>query len=154
MAVAASMTIAISRGSMSLPALVIKNDRTTPLGITRWREPAMMPRVTRSPASAWIPGDGVPLSSTWEETVLDFDVKPVSPASEAAARTLVAELVQALARLTYDVTHTVADAAPEVWSCRHGSVVPIGDRGYVDMKRHDPVWRVNIPAYPIREVSA
>lgn len=144
--------ITINRADMDLPALVLRNDRTTPLTLTRYREPSMVPRITSAPRSAWIPGD-IPLAWTWQESQLLFGVAARDATSEAAARAAIADLTAAVARLSYQVTVTPVDANPETWVCRAGSVEPAADRDYADLAHHDPEWIVSMPCNPIRGVA-
>jgi hypothetical protein len=132
-------------------------DRLQPHGFGRgssaarpggYREPAMQARINYAPTGD-AHGD-VPLSWSYQETVLSFNVFDELSTTEAAARAKIATLVAALGRLSYTVTITVDGATAEVWTCRPGSVVPVDDRTTFDLQSHRAVWTVTIPAYPIR----
>lgn len=99
-------------------------------------------------------GDGeMPLSWSWQQSILGFNVVKNDAATEAAMRLKIAELVTAVGRLSFEITVTVGDAPAETWTAEGaGSVVPVGGRTYTDMRHHDPVWSVAIPVHPIRSV--
>lgn len=146
-----TFAISIDRTSLSLPALEMSgNDgAATPLKVTTYREPAMQARVKYAPSSEYEHGD-VALAWSWQQTVLSFEVTTRGAATETAARAAVAELVAAVARLSYTVTVTPDDAAPETWACDPGTVAPRDDRSLVDLTHHSSVWVVTIPAHPVR----
>lgn len=142
--------ISIDRAGLELAPLVLKNDRTTSLTLTWYREPAMQARIKYAPSSAHVHGD-VALAWAWQQTILPFGVAARGAATEDAARAAVSELVAAITQMQYDVTVTpAAGATPEVWRCDPGSVTPEGDRTYVDLRDHDPGWSIAIPCYPVR----
>jgi hypothetical protein len=141
--------ISIDRSSLSLTPLVIKSDRTTGLTLVSYREPAMQPRIKYAPTSDWQHGD-LALGFTYQQVVLSFQVAARTAASEAVARSAIAELVAALGRLSYLVTVTLAGAPAETWTCDPGAVVAVDDRQYADLAHHDPAWQISIPAYPVR----
>lgn len=146
---AASLTISINRTSLSLSALsmsALLADGTA-LGIVGYQEPAKTPRVGYAPSSNYEHGDTV-LSWSWQQSILNFDVVPVNPATEAVARDLIDQLVTAVSRVQYQTTVTVNGVA-KVWTCDVGSVTPAGARTLVDLKTKAPVWAVSIPCYPI-----
>jgi hypothetical protein len=137
---------------MTLSPLVLTghDDPTRSLSVTDYREPAMQARITYAPTGD-AHGD-VPLSWSYQETLLNFAAFAETATSEADARAKVADLTAALGRLSYTVTITVNGATPEVWTCRPGTVAPADSRTYSDMVSGKPVWAVSIPAYPIRSV--
>jgi hypothetical protein len=124
------------------------DDPARDLSVTGYREPAMQARINYAPTGD-AHGD-VPLSWSYQETVLSFNVFDELSTTEAGARAKIAALVAALGRLSYTVTITVDGATAEVWTCRPGSVVPVDDRTTFDLQSHRAVWTVTIPAYPIR----
>lgn len=147
-----SLTISIDRTSMTLSPLLLcgHDDPSRVLSVSTYREPAMQPRINYAPT-----GDDhgdTPLSWSYQETVLAFNVFDEGGASEATMRAKIAQLVAALGRLTYTATITVGDADPETWTCRAGAVAPVDDRTSFDLQGHRPMWAVTIPAYPIRSV--
>jgi hypothetical protein len=147
------LTISIDRASLALPALVLLGHGTTPgLAVEGYTEPALRPRVAYAADSDWVDGS-MPLSMSWQESLIGFSVFPDEAASEAQARLWVAELVQALGRLRYLVTITVNDAPAETWTCAPGTVTPSGARSLMNMRDHDQVWEVSIPCQPIRSIA-
>jgi hypothetical protein len=122
----------------------------TVLGVTGYREPAMQPRIQYAPSSLELHGD-LALGWTWQQTILGFEVAAFSAASEQASRDAVAELLAAITQgLEFDVSVTVGDADPEVWTCNPGTLTPTGDRSSADLRRHTDPWSVTLPAYPVR----
>jgi hypothetical protein len=147
-----SLTISIDRTSMSLPALLLTghDDPARLMSVASYREPSMQPRITYAPTGD-AHGD-MPLGWSYQETVIAFNVFCERPATEADARSAIAEVAAALGRLNYTMTITVNGAAPETWTCRPGSIQAADDRTSTDMGTHENVWGVAIPAYPIRSV--
>jgi hypothetical protein len=145
--------ISIDRTSLSLAPLEMSgNDgATTALKVTTYRAPAMQARVKYAPSSEYVHGD-VPLAWSWQQAILTFDVTTRGAATEAAAKAAVAELVEAVARLSYTVTVT-EDGVVEAWACDPGTVAPRDDRNRVDLEYHSTVWTVSIPCHPIRSVA-
>jgi hypothetical protein len=150
---APTLTISIDRTSMTLSALVLTGhvDVSRVLSVSDYQEPAMQPRIQYAPSSDDVSGE-MPLGWVWQDSILGFNVFSDASATEADMRSKIAELTAAVARLSYETTVTVSDADPEVWTCRPGSVTPVGGRSLVDMRLHNPVWSVAIPVYPIRSV--
>lgn len=146
-----SLRISIHRESLSLTPLILTGhaDVDAVLSVSNYREPAMQPRINYAPTTDQH-GD-MPLGWSYQEALLSFTVFPVST-TETDARAKIATLVAAVSRLTYSVHITVNDAADEQWTCRPGTVVPIDDRTFTDMKTFDAEWAVTIPAYPIRSI--
>jgi hypothetical protein len=151
--VAEQLTISVDRTSLTLPALVLYGHGTTPgLAVESYTEPAMRPRVAYAPDSDWVDGS-MPLSMTWQESLIGFTVFADEATSEAQARMWIAELVRALGRLRYTVTITVGDAPAETWTCAPGTVTPAGGRTLASLRDHDNVWEVSIPCQPIRSIA-
>lgn len=150
---APTLTISIDRTSLTLDPLVLTGhiDEDRVLSVSDYQEPAMQPRIQYAPSSDDVSGE-MPLGWVWQDSILGFNVFSDASSTEADMRSKVAELVAAIARLSYETTVTVNDAPPEVWTCRPGSVAPVGGRSLVDMRLHNPVWSVAIPVYPIRSV--
>lgn len=146
-----TLIVSINRASMGgAPELVLYGHGNLPgLAVEGYTEPAMRPRTTYAPDSDWVNGS-MPLSMVWQESILGFTVFADAAASEAEARSWIADLVQALGRLRYPVTVTVGDAAPETWVCGPGTVAPAGGRSRADLQDHNNVWEVTIPCQPIR----
>ena len=147
-----SLTISIDRTSMSLTPLLLTghDDASRVLSVSDYSEPPLQARITYAPD-----GDAhgsMALGWSYQQTLLGFSVFKESAASETAARAAIAELAAALGRLSYTVTITVGDAAPETWTCDPGSIAPAGGRSFNDLKTYDNAWAVTIPAYPIRSV--
>lgn len=148
-----SLTISIDRTSLSLAPLVLSgSDDSTPLGVTGYQEPAIEPRISYVPDSAWVDGS-VAVAVSYAQTFLGFDVVTDQAVSESESRLLLAELRRALGQFRYGVTVTVGDAPPETWACDPGTVGPI-DRSFVDLRDHNPVWPVTIPCRPTRTIGA
>lgn len=147
------LTISIDRASLELPPLVLYGHGTAPgLAVEGYTEPALRPRVAYAADSDWVDGS-MPLSMSWQESLLGFSAFPDGAESEQQARLWVAELVQALGRLRYIVTVTVNDAPAETWTCAPGTVTPTGARTLANMRDHDQVWEVSIPCQPIRSIA-
>lgn len=148
-----TLTISISRTSLALAPLVLSAaDDANPLGITDYTEPAVLPRVTFAPDSAY-ENDSLQLAVAWQQTILGFEVTTDLAATEAASRLLIAELRQAVSQFSFTVTVTVDGAPAETWTCHTGSVVPVSSRTFSDLENHDPEWSVTIPAHPIRAIA-
>lgn len=148
-----TLTISIDRTFLTLPALVLSAaDDANPLGITDYTEPAVLPRVTYAPDSAYENGS-TPLAVAWQETIVGFEVVTDQAVSEAASRLLIAELRQAVSQFSFTVTVTVDGAPAETWTCHAGTVQPVGGRTFSDLEHHDPEWSVTIPAHPIRAIA-
>jgi hypothetical protein len=148
-----TLTISIDRTSLSLTALLLTghDDAARVLSVSDYQEPAMQPRIQYAPTSDDVAGE-MPLGWSWQDSILGFNVFAEDASSEADARSRVAQVVASVARLSYAITVTVGDADPETWTCRPGSVTPVGGRSLVDLTHHDPVWSVAIPVYPIRSM--
>lgn len=145
-----TLTIVIARTGDDL-LLTGHDDPARDLSVTSYRDPAMQARITYAPTGDHH-GD-VPLSWSYQETVLAFNVFDELSDTEDAMRLKVAELVEAVGHLSYTVTITVDDASAETWTCRPGAVVAADDRTSTDLQTNRPVWTVAIPAYPIRSVA-
>jgi hypothetical protein len=132
----------------STDRLVIKNDRTTPLTLTSLREPARQSRVGYAPTSDWQDGEA-PLSVSWQQSLLGFDVAAREAATEALAQAYIDELAAAVHPLEV-VTHVFYEGGLErIWRGHGGSVAPTVDRDYVNLRDHDPVWSASLPCHPI-----
>ncbi len=123
--------------------LIIRNDRTTPLTLVGFREPARQSRVRYAPTSDWA-DDEMPLSLSRQQSLLLFEVAARDAASESAAQVAYAELDAATFSLSVPV-HVVWHDHTQVWTCHAGSRTPIADREYVDLRDHDAVWAVSLP---------
>lgn len=144
-----TLTISIDRSLMDPPqaALVLSGaDDGSELGIESYVEPDITYQVDYAPDSRYVHGS-VALSARIRQTVLNFDVS-ADAATEAEARALIAELRVAVSQFAFEVTVTVDDADPEVWSCVPGSVGGAA-RTYENLKTHKTVYPVSIPCHPI-----
>lgn len=145
--------ISIVRTSLSLGPLVLSGSNdANPLGITDYTEPAVNPRVTYAPDSSYVNGS-TPLAVSLQQTIVGFAVCTTDAATEAASRTLIAELRAAVGQFSFAVTVTVDGAPAETWACHAGSVTPVGGRTFSDLLRHNPEWSVVIPAQPVRSIA-
>lgn len=151
----AELTISIDRTGMAgSPAALVLTGHTDAarfLSVSDYQEPAIMPRITNAPA-----GDDhgeVPLAWSWQDSILGFNVFYEGGTSEAEMRSRIAVLTAAISRLTYQTTVTVSDADAETWTCRPGSITPIGGRTRTDMRLFNPVWSIAIPVHPVRSVA-
>jgi hypothetical protein len=113
----------------------------------------MQARVAYAPESDWAHGS-VPLSWSWQQTMLNFEVAAIDASSESAARSAHADLLEAVTQWAFLVTTTVSDSPAETWTCHPGSVTPGGPRSYVDLRHFINVWVVTVPCYPVRAVGA
>lgn len=148
-----TLVISIERTSLGLGALVLSAaDDGTPLGVTGYTEPAVQPRISYAPDSAYVSGS-MPLAITWQQTILGFDVSATEAVTEAESRALIAELRAAVSQRSFTVTVTVDGAPSETWTCHTGSLQAT-PRTYFDLENHDPVWAVTIPAHPTRQIGA
>ncbi len=148
-----TLLISIDRTSLALAPLVLSGSNdANPIGITDYSEPAMQPRITYAPDSAYEHGS-MPLATVWQQTILGFEVSTTEAASEAESRVLIAELLQAISQFSFTVAVTVDGAPAETWTCHAGAMQPAGSRTFADLLRHNPVWSVTIPAYPIRATA-
>jgi hypothetical protein len=127
--------------------VVIRNDRTTPLTLVSFREPARQPRVEYAPTSHWQDGE-MPLSLSLQQSLLGFDVAARGAASESAAQAAYAALDTATYSLAVPV-HVVWHDHTQIWTCHAGSRTPATDRDYVNLRDHDAVWSVSLPCHPI-----
>jgi len=148
-----ALTISIDRTSLSLSALVMTGhaDASRVLSVSDYQEPALQARINYAPTGD-AHGD-MPLSWSYQESILGFNVFYEGATSEAEMRSRIAELVAATGRLTYETTVTVNGADAETWTCRPGTIQPIGGRTRSDMRLYNPVWSVSLPVYPIRSVT-
>lgn len=141
-----AVRIEIERPEMA--RLIIKNDRSTPLTLVGLREPARRARVTYAPTSDWVHGEA-PLSTTWQQSLLGFDVAARGAASEAVSQGLIDELATALLPLSVPIHVFYEGGLERVWTCHGGDVSPDVERDYVNLRDHDPVWAASAPCYPI-----
>jgi hypothetical protein len=151
-------TLLISIGRVSLPGspspLVLSgSDDANEIGVVAYAEPAIQSRVGYAPDSAWIHGSQA-LSSSYQQTILGFDVVTDKAASEAASRALIGDLREAISQFAFTVTVTVDGATPEIWSCNAGSIIANEARTYPNIGNSNPVWSVTIPCYPIPTFGA
>lgn len=144
-----TLTISIARTSLSLSPLVLSaaNDANS-LGLAGYQEPAIQAQVRWAPDSAYLDGS-VALASRREHTLLNFDAYTDSAATEAASRSLIADLRAAVNQWEYLVTVTVDGATAEVWTCQPGSV-GAATRSYEDLRSHTVTYPVSIPCHPVR----
>jgi hypothetical protein len=144
-----TLLLTISRTELSLSPLVLSGSiDANPLGVRDFVEPARQARVKYAPDSAYQHGS-VPLASSWQQSVLGWDVFTDQAATEAASRTLLDSLWAALGQFSFTVTDVVDGAPARIWTCATGSMVPIGPRTLMDLEHHHPVWAVTIPCHPI-----
>lgn len=137
---------------MSLDPLILcgHDNPARLLSVSSYREPAMQPRINYAPT-----GDDhgdVPLSWSYQETLLGFNAFAEDATDEDDLDSRIAELTAALGRLIYPVTVTKNGGTPVTWTCRAGAVAPTDDRTSADLQDHTAMWAVTIPAYPIRSV--
>lgn len=143
-----SLSISISRTSLSLSALVLSgNADAAELGVVDYQEPARQARIAYAPDSPHIHGSQ-PLSWAWQQTFLQFGVVTDHSATEAESKALVEELITAITQWSYLVTVTVG-GAQQIWTCQPGSLAPTGSRTYADITDHNPTWAVSIPCHPV-----
>lgn len=144
-----TLTISIDRASLSHAPLVMLGHGHDPgLGVSDFTEPEFVSEVTYAPESAYIDGS-FPLATRRRDSRLTFDVFPYAASTEDIARSWIRELATAIHRLSYPVTVTIGDAEPEVWTCRPGSLSPVGSRNVVNLRNRNPVWSVSLPCHPI-----
>lgn len=148
MSVNPTLTISISRTSLSLAALALSaaNDATA-LGVVSYTEPAVEQDIEWAPDSKYVHGS-VALSSKYGHSMLNFDAGTNLAATETDSRALFAELKAALNQFTYTVTVTVDGATAEVWTCQPGSLGAVS-RSYEDLRSHSVVRPVSIPCHPV-----
>lgn len=152
-----TLTISIDRTGMAgdpdpLVLLAQVGSANTVLGVTGYREPARQARVRYAPPSDFVHGE-VALGWTWQQSILAFQVRPFG-ATETEGRAAWAELEAAITRLGFEVTVTVGDAPAETWVCDPGSVTPVSDRTYSDLRYANASWAVEIPCHPVPEIGA
>lgn len=147
-----SLTISIDRTALSLSPLTFVASGAGTLGITDYSEPAMQPRVSYAPSSAFLHGE-VALAWAWQTTLLRWSFF-TDVDTETESRGLLAQVRAAITQgLHFDVTVSVGDAEGETWRCDPGGLTPDGSRTYTDLRDADPVWSVSLPCYPIRSVA-
>lgn len=145
-----TLTISIDRTSLALAPLVMSAaDDETPLGITDYQEPAIQPRITYAPDSAYVSGSR-PLARVWQQSILGWEVVTDHAESEDESRDLIAELMQAVSQFAFTTTVVVDGAPPETWTCHTGTLTPTGSRTLSNLENHDPTWSVTIPVHPVR----
>lgn len=148
-----TLHITIDRTSLGLAPLVLSgSDDANPIGITDYVEPALLPRATFAPDSAYEDGS-TQLAVSWQQTILGFEVSTTEAATEAASRLLIAELRQAISQFSFAVDVTVDSAPTETWTCNTGSMQPVGSRTFANLANHNPEWSVTIPAHPTRAIA-
>lgn len=125
----------------------------TALGASGYREPARQARVRYAPASDFAHGE-VALGWNWQQSLLQFTAMAPAGTSESVAKAAIAELEEAITRLSYSVTVTVDDAPAYTWACVPGSVTPTADRSYVDLKYGNATWAVDLPCNPVPVIGA
>jgi hypothetical protein len=140
-----SLLITISGAT---PLVLSGSDDANPIGVTNYSDPAMQSRVRYAPTSEFVHGEQ-PLGWTLQQTILGFDIVTDLAGSEAASRSLIADVRAAITQFAFTVTVAVEDAPAEVWSCNPGSMSLTNPRSYYDLRDHNPVWSVTIPCYPI-----
>lgn len=143
-----TLTITISRASLSLPDLVFsgKVDGTV-LGIVNYQPPAYLWRIAYMPDSADTHGSEA-VSAAYQQAILGWDWMRDSSTTEAQVQAAREEVRAALAQFSYTVTTKVSDAPAEVWAADPGSLTPPA-RSYVDLAHLWPVFAITIPVYPI-----
>lgn len=144
----ASVTVTISRTSLSLPDLVMT---ATPgdsgLGVSAFQAPGRVARITYMPDSVDIHGSE-PIASSWQEGLISFNVVTDDVASETEAQTALAALVAALGQFSYAVTTQVSGAPAQAWAARMGSFSQ-PSRSLTDLETSLYECAVTIPVYPI-----
>lgn len=142
-----TLTISIDRTALALTPLVLSGrDDGSPLGVTDFTEPGRQPRIV-SISSDHQHGDN-PLRWSYQQAVLTFSAFPEAD-DEATAQAALEELRAAITQgLRYEVTVTISDAPPKVWTCNPGTLSP-PSRDYLNLKHHFPVWSVTLPCHPI-----
>jgi hypothetical protein len=131
----------------STTPLVFRNDRSTPLTLVAFREPARQTRVAYAPSSAYEDGE-IPLAVSLQQSLLLFSVAARGAASEGAAKSALVELDNAVTGFAVAV-HVVWEGLTEVWTCHAGSRAPADSRTFSDLRDHDPVWDVSLPCHPV-----
>ncbi len=143
-----TLTISIDRTPLSLDPLVMLGHGTAAgLGVSDFTEPGFVSDVTYAPESRYI-DDSFALATKWGQSQLGFAVFPYAAPTESQARAWLRELVAATHRLSYPVTVTIGDAS-ETWTCKPGSIVPLGSRDLVNLRNRKPVWSVALPCHPV-----
>ncbi len=150
-----TLTISLTRTELpgSLTPLVLSAVvDANALGIANYTEPPMQARIRYAPSSDDQHGD-VPLSSTYQQTFLQFDVVTDLATTEAASRTLLASLRAALSQFAYTATVVINGSPAETWACNTGSIAAI-PRTYMNLEGVDPVASVQIPCHPVRSIAS
>lgn len=142
-----TLTLSIDRAALSLAPLVLSaNDDEHPLGIIEFVEPPLVPRI-EGIDDTHLHGT-VPLRWSYNQSILAFTVAP-RVETETAAQAVLEELRAAVTQaLRYQVTQTISDAPPKVWTCNPGQITPTG-RDLLDLRHHWPLRTVSLPCHPI-----
>jgi hypothetical protein len=130
---------------------VMRNDRTTPLTLVSYRDPARQTRVEYAPSSAFEDGE-IPLAVSLQQSLLVFSVAARVAESEWDAKSALFELDQVVRGLDVRV-HVIWESHTEIWACHAGGRAPAGERTYADLRDHDPVWDVSLPCHPVPTIT-
>lgn len=142
-----TLLITISRTELALTPLVLSGTNDANLiGVTSFTEPARVPDIEYAPTSNLY--RDVPLSVSYRQGVLGFDVVTHKSATEQASQDLLDDLRDALGQFAYTTTTVINSASAKVWTCNTGAMSPI-ERTLVNLKHFNPVASVTIPCYPI-----
>lgn len=145
-----TLTISVDRTSMSLSPLVFSGTVGSGyLALSEYQEPVLTPQIRYATPSDYENDDDA-LSFRLGESILGWSFFTDATATEQASRDLVASVQAALLRISYTVTVTVNGATPEIWTCKPGTVTPVGKRTYGDLLDHNPEFQVTVPCHPVR----
>lgn len=145
---APTLTISIDRSSLSLSPLVLSgtND-SNDLGVVNYTPPAKQKRLGQMPDAPDIDGTEY-VSSSYQQSRLNFDFVTDKATSETELQALEDELAAAIDQFAFVVTTQVDGAPARAWSANSGDLIP-PSRTYTDLANHNPVFAVSIPVFPI-----
>jgi hypothetical protein len=138
----ASLTLSTSTGTLTFSGV----DDDQPFGLVDMNTPSMVARITYAATSAHVHG-ALPTASVWEQTSLAAVVK-ITGATAVELADREAELKSALGQFSYTATQTVNGVA-KVWSCHMGSMAPVADLRYEDLRRLWQTFNITIPVHPL-----
>lgn len=148
-----TFTISIDRTSMAgspAPLVFSGTPGVGEYGFTGgYQEPVAQPRIRFATPSDYENDDDA-LGFTLQSSILGWNFVTDASATEQESRDLVEAVRAALLRLEYEVTVTINGATAEVWTCKPGTVTPLGDRTRADLVDHNPGFSVTIPCHPVR----
>jgi hypothetical protein len=143
-----TLTITVSRTSLSLPALVFSGTLdSNVLGVVGYQQPALQWRLGYMPDSADVHGSEA-LSAAYQQAILGWDWARDGATTETQLQASRVEVAAALAQFSYTITTQISGAPAEVWRADPGSQVPSA-RTYVDLAHLSQVFAVTVPVYPI-----